>query len=258
MNLPPDGAIALHRKPGLVRRIETDDVKGAARRALGAVGRVHAVPDRRMRLLQRLELHGDAAEGKSPAFEVEYLLGQPLNHQLDCLSIDLLRVLRIGAVVFKLDRRSAAPEAELQPSAAQLVQHADFLDQPQGMMERHRPHQRPEPQASRALGDSGKKHARRGRHAERRRMVLGDMIGVEPGAVVGLGYFETVLVIVRKRAGISVEVIEDAEFHYRSAFRWADRTTPPYFFCFRFFFRCASVRSRNALSRMNPSASRWS
>src|SRR5262249_24854488 len=31
-----------------------------------------------------------------------------------------------------------------------------------------------------------------------------------------------------------------------------------YFFGFSFFLRCARVRRRNAFSRMNPSASRWS
>ena len=43
------------------------------------------------------------------------------------------------------------------------------------------------------------------------------MISVEPGAIVGLRNFETILVIVRKRAAIAVEVIEDTEFHFLSA-----------------------------------------
>ena len=43
------------------------------------------------------------------------------------------------------------------------------------------------------------------------------MISVEPGAIVGLRNFETILVIVRKRAAMAVEVIEDTEFHFLSA-----------------------------------------
>src|SRR5258706_4756 len=122
-------------------------------------------------------------------------------------------------------------------------------------VERHRPCQRPEPQAARALGKRRKEHARGGRHAERRPVVLGEVISVEAGAIVGLCDFEAVLVIVRERAGISVEMVEYAEFHCLSAFQW---THLPYFFGFNFFLRCARLRSRSALSRMNPSASRWS
>src|SRR5260221_12958292 len=174
---------------------------------------------------------------------------------LTCFRVDLLGLVRIGAVLFELNRRGAGPEPELEPAAAQLVQHADFLDQPQRMVERHRPHQRPEPQAPRALGKRRKEHARGGRHAERRPVVLGEVISVEAGAIVGLCDLEAILIIVRERAGISVEVVEYAEFHCLSAFQW---TPLPYFFGFNFFLRCARLRSRSALSRMNPSASRWS
>jgi hypothetical protein len=74
-----------------------------------------------MRFLQRLDFHRHAAEGKSPALEVEHLVGQPLAHELDRLRVDLLRVLWVDAVVFELDGRGAAPEAEFEASAAQLV-----------------------------------------------------------------------------------------------------------------------------------------
>src|SRR5258707_6651978 len=115
MNLPPDGPIALHREPGFVGRVEADDVEAAARRALGTVGRVHAVPDRRMRLLHGLELHRNVAEGKSPAFEVEDFLGQPLDYQLNCFRVDLFRLLWVRALIFELDRPRTTPLAQLQP-----------------------------------------------------------------------------------------------------------------------------------------------
>ena len=217
VNLRPDGAIAIDGEPGFIRRIETDHVEIAARGALGALRRVHAIPDRGMRFLQRLDFHRHAAEGESPALEVEHLVGQSREHELDRLGVDLLRLLRIDAVIFELDRRGAAPEADFEAPAAQLVEHADFLDQPQRVMERHRPDQWTEAKPRRALRHRGEEHARRGRHAERRRVVLGEMISVEPGAIVGLRNFETILVIVRKRAAVAVEVIEDTEFHFLSA-----------------------------------------
>ena len=83
-----------------------------------------------MRFLQRLEFHGDAAERKSPPLEVKHLVRQSLEHKLHRFRVNLLRVLRRDAVVFELDRRGAAPEADVEASAAHLVEHADFFDQP--------------------------------------------------------------------------------------------------------------------------------
>src|SRR5262249_18759000 len=161
--------------------------------------------------------NGKGGEGKRSALEVEPLGGQPFEPELDRPGVDLLRVPRIDAVVFELDRRGAAPEADFEAPAAQLVEHADFLDQPQRVVERHRPDQRTKPKPRRALRHGGKEHARRGRHPERRRMVLGEMISVEPGAIVGLRNFQAILVIVRNRTAIAVEVIEHTEFHFLSA-----------------------------------------
>src|SRR5262245_40638350 len=217
MHLRPDRAITLHGETGLLRRVKAHDVEIAARRALGAVRHVHAVPDRRMRLLQWRDLHGYVVEGKSLALEVENLLRQAFEHELDGLAVDLLRLVRIGAVVLDLDRHGAAAEADLEPTAAQVIEHADFFEQPQRMVQRHRPYQWAESQPARALRDGGQEHAGRGRHAERRRMVLSEMIGVESRAIVGLCNLEAVLVIVRKRAAVAIEMIEDPEFHCLSA-----------------------------------------
>jgi hypothetical protein len=43
---------------------------------------------------------------------------------------------KVERVVGGLERRHAAADAELEPSAAHLVEHADFLDQAQRMIER--------------------------------------------------------------------------------------------------------------------------
>src|SRR5262249_11157414 len=125
VNLRPDGPIAIHGETRLVRWVETDHVEIAARRALGALQRMNAIPGRGMGFLQRLDFHRHAAEGKSPALEVEHLVGQSLEHKVDRLRVDLLRVLWIDAVVFELDGRGTAAEAEFEASAAQLVEHAD-------------------------------------------------------------------------------------------------------------------------------------
>ena len=213
MNLRPDQAVAVDREPGLGRRIEAHDVEVAACRPLGAVWHMHAVPDRRMGLLQRLKLHRNIIDREMLAAIIKHLAGQPLHHERDRFGVDLLCLSGIRPIVLKLNRYRAPAEPDLQPSTAHLVEHADFFDQPQRMMQRHRPHQRAEAQSARTLRYGRQENARRRRHAERRRVMLGEMIGVEAGAVVSLGDAQAILVEVGERSAVAVEMIKNAEFH---------------------------------------------
>jgi len=81
---------------------------------------------------------------------------------------------------------------------------------------RQREDQRTEAQSPRALRHRGVEHARRGREPERRRVVLGRVIGVEAAAIVGFDDLEPLLVEIVQREIIAVEVIENAEFHSSS------------------------------------------
>src|SRR5713226_8652357 len=167
-----------------------------------------------MRLLKRLDLHGDIPEAKSLALEIEHLVGQAREHELGRFGVDVLCYLRIRPVIFELDGYGAAAEADFEATAAQLIEHANFLDQAERMVERHRPNQRPETKPLRPLRDGGEEDARRGSHSQRRRMMLGEMIGVEAGAIIGLRYAQAVLVVIRERPARAVEMIEDTEFHF--------------------------------------------
>ena len=73
--------------------------------------------------------------------------------------------------------------------------------------------QRAQAQTLGALGDGRQQDTRRRRHAERRRVMFGDMIGVEAAAVVDLGQFEPAFVELRKARIATVDVVEDSEFH---------------------------------------------
>src|SRR5262249_15020037 len=55
-------------------------------------------------------------------------------------------------------------------------------------------------------------HWRRG-HSERRRVMLGEVIGVKAEPIVKLDQLETVLVKGGEGASVTVEVVEDAEMH---------------------------------------------
>ncbi len=129
------------------------------------------------------------------AVEIETFHRQALEDEFKAFGVDFLRRIGILAIYRQLDRRGAAAEAELQPAAADLVEHADFLEQAQRMIERQHEDHRPEAQPPRALRQGGEKDVGRRRHAERCRVMLGQMIGVEAGAIVGFGDLEAVLVI---------------------------------------------------------------
>ena len=49
--------------------------------------------------------------------------------------------------------------------------------------------------------------------------MLGEMVGVESRAIIGFRNLEAILVIVRERAAVTVEMIENPEFHFLSALR---------------------------------------
>jgi hypothetical protein len=169
-----------------------------------------------MRLLERLELHRHVGIVVELAVKRERAAGQRLAHDLQRFEIHLLPMVGIDPEISGLDRRDAAADAELEAPPAQRVEHADLLDQAQRVMERKRVDQRTEAQALRALGDRGEENAGRGGKAERRRVMLGGMIGVEAAAIVGLDDLQPLLIEHVERKVVAVEVVEDAEFHSSS------------------------------------------
>src|SRR5579871_5725510 len=81
------------------------------------------------------------------------------------------------------------------------------------MVERQQIHHRPEFEFFGALRNGGEKHAGRGRIAERRVVMLGQVIAIEAGAVIGLDEFEPVFEMLLQRTAAVVEMIEYPETH---------------------------------------------
>jgi hypothetical protein len=144
-------------------------------------------------------------------------LNENLPPDVERLDVDLLRHGAIGilAVAAALERRDSASDAEIEAPAAHLVEHADLLRQTQRIVERQAIHHRTEAQPLRALADARQEHAGRRRHAERREVMLGDMIAVESQSVVSFDGGEAVLVELAQRRAAAVHVIEDADVHAR-------------------------------------------
>jgi hypothetical protein len=70
------------------------------------------------------------------------------------------------------------------------------------------------------LRDSRKKYARRRRHAERRGMVLGEMISMKARAVVLLDNLQALLEEIGYGTPATIEMIENAEFQFFHLFPW--------------------------------------
>src|SRR5262245_61039940 len=81
------------------------------------------------------------------------------------------------------------------------------------MVERQEIEQRAEADAPRFARGSGEKHARRRRHRQRRRVMLGEVIAVKAGGLGRLQQGEPTLVGLLQRLAARVDVIEDAELH---------------------------------------------
>src|SRR5215471_11298536 len=124
-------------------------------------------------------------------------------------------------------RRGAAPDADFQAAAAQMIQHADLLGEPQRVMHRQHIDQRSEAQAFGSLRDGGEKDARRWRQVERSRMMLAHVIGAESRAVVELDQLEAMLILLGEHIRSVVVPIEDTELHDPPAFFYWPRFGGP-------------------------------
>jgi hypothetical protein len=170
------------------------------------------VPQRRVRFLQRFDLHRHVVELVVLAVPGEAFRRERLQDQLQPLRVDCLPFFRILAVERNLVGHRAAAEADLHASAAQMIEHADFFQHAQRMMQRQRIDERAEAQPFGALRDRREENAGRRRHAERREVMLGDVIRIEAAAIERLDHLEPVFVVIPQREVVAVEVIEDAEF----------------------------------------------
>src|SRR5215813_11171298 len=166
-----------------------------------------------MRALQRPQDHRHVAKSVMLALEGQFVAGKALEDEFEGLVIDFAGLREIEAVSASLERRHAASDPELEPPAAHLIEHADFLDQAQRMIERQEIDERAEAQRLGALRYGREKQPGRGGAAKRRRVVLGDVVAIDAAAVIGFDQLEPIGVECAERAAPVVHVIEYAEFH---------------------------------------------
>ena len=148
------------------------------------------------------------------AFEIQHLCFAGLHQHGERFVIHRLCRCRVNPVALMLEQRATAANAQLQPPAAQVVEHADLLIKPQRMMQREDVDERTEFDSPRPLRHGGEKHARGRRHPEPCRMMFSDMIGV---IALGLDYadeLQPILELLTERCPVVIKVIEDAELKH--------------------------------------------
>ena len=166
---------------GLGRRGRAEgDIMQTVLAAPGRAGRVgRGVPERRLRLLQRP--HGDRHVLVFVVFAgvAQRVAGQPGAEASERVDEDVARVVVLDLVKLQLIGRDPTADADVEPAAAQMIEHADFLDQPQRRIERQQIDDRPQPHALGRARDRGEIDARRRHQIERRLVVLGDVQAIE-------------------------------------------------------------------------------
>src|SRR5579885_3478900 len=166
-----------------------------------------------MGLLQRPQLHRHVLEMEVLTAERKPLVAESAMQHLECFLEDVACVIERDAMESELERRDSSADADLEPAAAQMVEHANLFDQAQRLIERQQVNQRAEMQPPGMLGGGGKKDVGRRRHPERGRMMLRDMETEDSAAIVILHQLEPLLVerLQMGRAAGPLDMIENAE-----------------------------------------------
>src|SRR5436190_3688455 len=110
-------------------------------------------------------------------------------------------------------RPSAAAHPDLEPAAAEMIQHADLFGEPQRVVGRQDINQCAEAKTPGALRRGGEKYTGRWREVKRRRMMLAHVISAKSGLVVELDQLQAIFVLFGKRRKPTVVLIEYAELH---------------------------------------------
>ena len=177
-------------------------------------GEAEAYQSGGMRALEGPDGEGNIFELPAPAV-VDLAGGHALHHDLEGFAVDVGCFFRADTKKADLVGRRAAPNAEFETAAAQLVEHADLFGQADGIVDGQQIDERAEAHPLRPLRDRGEPDARGRREAQRRAMVFADLIDVEAAPVAKLDQLQAVLVLLMRRKAVCVVLVEKAEFHVR-------------------------------------------
>src|SRR5262249_30920977 len=153
----------------------------------------------------RPQIHRQLVEAVEAAGVGEMVVAEPLAEDGQGLEVARVVDLGIGFLAPEVGLHyPAPPDADLQTSAAQVVEQADLLDQTERMVEGEDVDARAEAHARGALGHAAEEHVLRGRQAvDGGGVVLGEVISVEAGAIEALDLHQP----------LSVDLVESLARH---------------------------------------------
>src|SRR2546425_12375376 len=202
----PDLAVALEERLAVREPSEERRVIAVLRGELDGIAVAAGEPKGWIRLLHRLvvKLH-------VPALVVEDIAAAGGKENVERLAVAGARLVdALQSISQGFDGRDAATHAELEPTARELVEHADFVVEAVRVVPGQAEGERAEAQALRALDHRREQHARRRVDRERRALMLGEHVGVKAGAGRRGGELELGLVDLAPRALPRLDPVENA------------------------------------------------
>src|SRR5467141_304015 len=213
--LLPDLAVALEERLAVCEPSEERRVIAVLRGELDGIAVAARKPERWIR-----PLHGLVVKLHVLALVVEDIAAAGSKEDVERLAVAGARLLdALHSINQGLDGRNTATDAELEPAARELVEHADFVVEAVRVVPGQAEGECAEAQALRALDQRREQHARRGVDRERRALVLGEQVGVKAGFICRCGELELVRVHLARRAPRSFDPVEDAELRHTPRYR---------------------------------------
>src|SRR5579864_1275122 len=114
---------------------------------------------------------------------IELVLGEALQQAIIRVEKNVARLFVLDLVKIELEGRHAAPDADIEPAMAQMVEYRQLLEQPQRRVKREQEHQRTEANLLGRARHRAEIGPRMRDHIERRSMMLGHLIGVNSGLI---------------------------------------------------------------------------
>ena len=172
---------------------------------------VAGVPERGIGLLEGLYPQLDVLVVVVLAVVIEKAGGEAVGEQVHLLVEHFPADVQVNVELLGLHRRDAPAYAQVKAAVAEVIQHTDFVVQADGIVEGQQEHQRPQPQPGGALRRRSQEHRRRRRYAERRYVVLRQVVAVKPGAVGVFQHLQPVLEDVMGRRLVPLNPVEKPE-----------------------------------------------
>jgi hypothetical protein len=161
-----------------------------------------------MRLLQRPQCDRHVVVDVVLALVGERIGGQTGTDAGESVEENIARIVVLDLVVLELVGRHAAADADVEPAIAQVIEHADFLDQAQRRIERQQINQRAKPHTFGRPRDGAEIDAGHRHQVERRGMMLGNVKAIK---ACGIRRFDKAQALVEQRRQRPIAMLDVIE-----------------------------------------------